>query len=69
MQPAGIVNAFRAKKSIQPAAVAPEPGGEEANDDMGSQDPKAQDCGGELGLDNRLHNVVVRSPLRVCKTP
>ena len=50
---------FRAKKSIQPAAIAAEPGGKEANDDMGSEDPEAQDRGGKFCLDDSLHDVVV----------
>ena len=41
MQWAGVVNAFRAKKSIEPAVLAAEPGSEETEDDVGAEDPKA----------------------------
>jgi hypothetical protein len=36
MQWAGVVNAFRAKKSIKPAMLATKPGSEETQNDVGA---------------------------------
>jgi hypothetical protein len=50
---------FHAKKSIEPAVLTAEPGGEETQNNMGSQDPKAERRRGKLSLDNGLHDIVV----------
>ena len=42
MQCAGYCQRFFAKKSIQPAVLAADPSREEAEDDVGSQDPNTE---------------------------
>src|SRR5262245_37868271 len=59
MQWACIVNAFHVKKSIQATAVATEPGGEEADNDVGSEDPEAENRRRKFRLNDGLHDVVV----------
>jgi hypothetical protein len=59
MQGADVVNAFHAKKSIQPAVLAADPSREKTKDDMGSQDPDTEWRRGELSLDDGLYDVVI----------
>jgi hypothetical protein len=50
---------FHVKKSIQAAAVATEPGGKEADNNVGSEDPEAENRRRKFRLDDGLHDIVV----------